>query len=745
MSSNKRRKLDAPAAPPSAVSAISALAARRRLGANPPVKAPSSSPEPEEASSARANSFNVLQNLKRQNEPPKSPRKNGSRGPLNRGETRASTSQGSKMSVDPANQDATISLPRVTYSSFMPNKNNCRTTAKGTVALKLRDSERFIVIGSFGIKVSTGEVTVFGATLRPSDSIHWIHAPHCHAIPVIRTSEKVTLELHSDPNADGLRRLSRLSPLFRGIWGESKDDSAETSLGRGRTFQIVCSSDDAPKKCVIQELSSPPAWNKKLADLVSVARNGPLTTLVCGPKSAGKSTFSKMLANRLLTGEAAATARAGTHGVAVLDLDPGQPEYAPCGTLSLVHVTLPNLSAAFTHPNLDDDSYKVIRCHALASMTPAGAPEHYLECVLDLLDSYRRLLRNCHLLINTPGWILGTGQDLLVDIISRINPPEVIYMSEDGPADVVEVLRGATKRGFTTLPSQPSEFASRTAAHLRAMQAMSYFHLQDQGKASGGLRSSWNSSPLSSIPPLEVKYSGSGRGILGILPYDYQSPPELLSQAINGMILAAVDIEDPKAFRNIASTAASPDKGEYSAIEGMMSRTAEGLPYIPNPNDIPLDPCFSRTIGLVLIRGIDTAAQTLQVLTPIPLQTIEQLRAQGRQIVLVHGRFDAPTWAYTEDLYQRSQQVDGSPDKPLDMAGEDPNYEEEEEDDDEDEVIVASNEEEAAVETDAPLDPSAGSSTALPWVEVLRGSQKRPVGSRVWRVRRDLGRNIGGD
>ncbi|KAL7910909.1 hypothetical protein GGI35DRAFT_468719 [Trichoderma velutinum] len=737
MSSNKRRKLDTQAAPSSAVSALSALAARRRLVANVPAKEPSSSPEPEESASARTNSFSVLQTLKRQNESSKPPKKNGPRGALNRGDTRASISQSGKMS-DPSTPEANLSISRVMYSSFLLSKNNCRTTAKGTVALKLRDSERFIAIGSFGIKVIAGEVTVFGATLQPSDPIHWIHAPHCHAIPVIRTSEKVSLELHQDPNADGLRRLSRLSPLFRGIWGESKDDSTENNLGRGRTFQIVCSSDDAPKKCIIQELSSPPAWNKKLADLVSVAKGGPFTTLVCGPKSAGKSTFSKMLANRLLMSEAT---RTGAQGIAVLDLDPGQPEYAPCGTMSLVHITRPNLSAAFTHPNLDDESYRVVRCHALASMTPAAAPEHYLECVLDLLDYYRRLLRNCHLLINTPGWILGTGQDLLVEIISRVSPPEVIYMSEDGPADVVEVLRGATKRTFTTLPSQPSEFASRTAAHLRAMQAMSYFHLQDRKQLSSGLRPSWNSSPLSSIPPLQVRYSGNQRGILGILLYDYQSPSELLSQAINGMILAAVDVENPKAFRNLASTARlsedGGDKDGYAAIEDFISRTTEGLPYIPNASDITLDPCFSRTIGLVLIRGIDTNTQTLQILTPIPLQTIEQIRSQGRQIVLVHGKFDAPTWAYTEDLYERSRQDDVYADRPLELASEDPNEEE-----DEAEVV---DEEEVSAESEASSDPNAGSSTALPWVEVLRGSQKRPVGSRVWRVRRDLGRNIGGD
>ena len=35
------------------------------------------------------------------------------------------------------------------------------------------------------------------------------------------------------------------------------------------------------------------------------------------------------------------------------------------------------------------------------------------------------------------------------------------------------------------------------------------------------------------------------------------------------------------------------------------------------------------------------------------------------------------------------------------------------------------------------------SCVVAPWIEVLRGSEKRPIGSKVWRVRRDLGKNIG--
>jgi polynucleotide 5'-hydroxyl-kinase GRC3/NOL9 len=210
------------------------------------------------------------------------------------------------------------------------------------------------------------------------------------------------------------------------------------------------------------------------------------------------------------------------------------------------------------------------------------------------------------------------------------------------------------------------------------------------------------------------------------------------------MILAAVDVEDPKAFRNIADTTQSPmddtDKDGYSSIENIISQTTEGLPYISNSNDITLDPRFSRTVGLVLIRGIDTATKTLQILTPIPSQSIEQIRSQGRQIVLVHGKFDAPTWAYTEDSYGRSRQEDTNADKPLEITSEDTSEDEDEENE------VGDDDEEVATAADTPSDQNAGSSTALlPWVETLRGNQKRPVGSRVWRVRRDLGRNAGGD
>lgn len=79
-----------------------------------------------------------------------------------------------------------------------------------------------------------------GATIRPSDDIQWVHAPHCHAIPVLRTAERTRLEIHQDPNAQGLRRLGRLSPLFRRLWNEQVDSGHVNLGGKASTFQIVC-------------------------------------------------------------------------------------------------------------------------------------------------------------------------------------------------------------------------------------------------------------------------------------------------------------------------------------------------------------------------------------------------------------------------------------------------------------------------------------------------------------------------
>lgn len=449
---------------------------------------------------------------------------------------------------------------------------------------------------------------------------------------------------------------------------------------------------------------SPPEWNKKLASLTESGSGEACSTLICGPKSAGKSTFAKILVNRLLT------RRSGGQGVAFLDLDPGQPEYTPPGTLSLVHVVKPNLSSSFTRTRLEDPAYRVLRSHALASVSPAPGPDFYRDCAFNLHAEYGKSLSHVPLVINTPGWILGTGLQFLRDIIETVSPSEVIYMSEDGPLDTVEVLQKAAGNSLTTLPSQPTEFTARTGSHLRAMHTMSYFHSKS---TSASQLAEWDPTPLSAAVPYQLHYSGPSREFLAVLSYYWQPPSETLAKTIGGMVLALAEIEDPKAYGSLVQSGVSSPR---------VDETPEGLPYIVNAGNVTLDPQHSRTIGLVLVNGIDRVNQTLQVMTPIPIVDLQRIRRSGRDIVLINGKFDIPNWAYMEDFHQRDVDGDSEP-RTLEI------------------------EQEGTSEDNSDMEPQiAGEATDAPttsWLEILEASRKRPVGSKVWRVRRDLGRNAG--
>ncbi|KAK3319893.1 hypothetical protein B0T19DRAFT_274100 [Cercophora scortea] len=590
-----------------------------------------------------------------------------------------------------------------------------------------------------------------GAVFFASDKIHWVHAPYCHALPVIRaTASNTVIELHPHPAARGLRQLAKLNPAFGKLWNESIDKIDST-------FEIMYTSEDAPKKAILQQLVSPAEWNKKLAGIIASKQKRTPIIFVCGPKSSGKSTFGRLLANRLVTDQND-SGRKPWSSVLVLDLDPGQPEYGPPGVISLNKISVPTLSPPFCHPTLDP-THSQLRAHAIASVSPALDPEHFVECALDLLSTYRRSINAKHpLVINTPGWIQGTGLDLLAEMVKEMRPTEVIYMSQDGPDETVDSLKSAcgTSVPFTTLPSQPSENTPRTALHLRTMQTMSYFHLDWASLA--GAYQTWNPTPLTELRPWRVRYSGGAdRGFIGILFYDHQPAPDLITEAVNGMILALVRVESKAAFRDLINQDSpdsayaegpQPEGGDpagsgSSPSRNSITRSTEGIPLIQNPQGRTLSPRHSRMLGLVLVRGVDTARGELQLLTPLPAEVLIEA---GGELVLVAGKFDTPSWAYAEELHRKAaggaavvvpieeDEVDGQVVEEESGSGSDEEEGEEEEEEEEEE------EQESRRDVGKTVEASQ-TEMEIPWAEMLHGNQKRSVGSRVWRVRRDLGRN----
>lgn len=691
------------------------------------------------------------------------------------------------------------------YSSQRLSQSNIQPKANGRMLLKLLEGERVVILGSYGIKVREGELTVAGAFLSRSELVHWVHAPQCHALPIIRITSDATIELQPHQGARSLRQLASLNPAFGKLWNEVDDAASGQIKKASPTFQIIFTSDDAPKRGGIQELVSPAEWNKQLSDVLDSKKKATPIVFLSGPKSSGKSTFGRLMANRLITGSG--VSRQPWAPVVVLDLDPGQPEFGPPSVISLNKLSSPNLSPPFCHPVLDPKTAQ-LRAHTVASVTPSLDPDHFVACALDLFHAYKTnpSLNKLPLIINTPGWIQGTGLDILSELIRQTVPTEVVYMSQDGPEETVDGLKAACQDKqipFVALPSQQPQGqasssidatapaasggggSSRTALHLRTMQTMSYFHVLFSSLTphqQGGLSQSrhnpqthpgptWSPTPLTHLPPWRVRYRGPRPGFLGILCYDHQPAPDLLAEAINGMILALVKIEDrPGAFRDFPDLLVSPSTSgqqhQQSARQRLTQKPSlnicktprESLPHLPNPQGKTLSPSHSRVLGLVLVRGIDVQKGELQLLTPLPVDLITGNQKEEEQdLVLVAGRFDTPSWAYAEDLHRRqwgrnqnNAAAKNSSNKYQGLvvgggAKMEIDTEEGEEggdgDQDSDETeSVGADEVEERPEWQRVKALHDGTSEAQPWVEMLHGSQGRAAGSKVWRVRRDLGR-----
>ncbi|XP_035295267.1 polynucleotide 5'-hydroxyl-kinase NOL9 isoform X3, partial [Cricetulus griseus] len=148
-----------------------------------------------------------------------------------------------------------------------------------------------------------------------------------------------------------------------------------------------------------------------LEELVSVCCDGCPVILLCGPCDIGKSTFSRILINRLLNSLPA---------VDYLECDLGQTEFTPPGCVALLNITEPLLGPPFTHPRRPQKMayYGKMSCH--------NDYENYIEIVKYVFRDYRR---ESPLIINTMGWVKEDGLLLLVDLIRLLCPNYVVQLS----------------------------------------------------------------------------------------------------------------------------------------------------------------------------------------------------------------------------------------------------------------------------------------------------------------------------
>ncbi|KAK5173101.1 Polynucleotide 5'-hydroxyl-kinase grc3 [Saxophila tyrrhenica] len=520
-------------------------------------------------------------------------------------------------------------LPRlapVQLSSFQPGPDNVTCDLDDCWSVALQCDETVTLVGECEIVVTRGVATTYGTVLRPG-SIPTVDlfAPSTQALPVLQARQDGTEvcfnPTKNGPNArtkSGLRKLEKLSPLFRNIWGTGPKE-------RSFAFLRSTADDELQRSLAVLEIDRDTDAVLRTLSAKTVQEPRRPRILTVGAKASGKSTFNRLLCNQLLSWTTLPCCQ-------YLDIDPGQPEFGPPGVISLVEVSTPLLGPPFTHPasTLSPD-WRLIRAHAIAATSFKDDPEHYKACVLDLVQHVEK---KWPLIINTCGWVTGLGASVLTDLAEDLDISDIVLMD---PIDSVlsEALQSSSpSAALHRIARRPPRPSSRTPAEQRAMQTMAYFHSRIGVESA---RTTWRSKPINRLRPWVVNYAETNPGFLAAMSYGQSPAPDFLCEVLDGSVVALNAVDDTLA----------------SDLEDRLERTPEGLPYLP-PDDqgvsFPLPPSQSDWVGLALIRGIDTANKQLHLITPIPENHIEYLA--NRKVVLVRGGFDPPEWAYLEDLYK---------------------------------------------------------------------------------------------
>ncbi|EFQ97515.1 grc3 [Nannizzia gypsea CBS 118893] len=604
------------------------------------------------------------------------------------------TTNGEGNAPEPAADNFLLSKSQFTRDNIIYGREDA-------VCIRLPIGETLAVIGRYDIWVKRGVVSVMGAKLYPCDRLYRVYAPSTHSLPIIKSVSGINgfSEFELISVEDGLSELSRISNLYRRIWNGSAEISTRslfTLSKENASFSLLASSGDDPYKRPLRPLHLDKKWSSMIKRLSQRGRD--LCVLTCGPGGSGKSTFNRYLLNHLLSPPPEDLDNRAQHGEGVLflDLDPGQPEFSPIGHVYLAHIRAPALGPPLSHPLLCAEDGSIIRAHHIGSSSPKDDSKHYVRCTMNLLRYYygsiSETYSQCPLIINYPGWIFGQGLEILTGFLEALRLSDVVYMSETGPEEVAGPLKSVARgvgTPFWTLPSQPTEYATRSSGQLRQMQMLSYFHMQESPCSTSAY---WSATPLAHTRAVKVAYSGSSQGILGVMIAGFPHDKEHIFDLLDGAIVAVVAIERADAIKPVhddvepaevlfraeedsrseedaaedegstavaaATTATSPAATTTlqtlaERLQPHLHRTKENIPYLFSGNGTCsyLNPRHSRSLGLALVRSIDTTSQALELIMPIRSAAVRDALERGHQIVLVRGQLDNPDWALMEEYF----------------------------------------------------------------------------------------------
>ncbi|KAG0344175.1 Polynucleotide 5'-hydroxyl-kinase grc3 [Podila humilis] len=502
-------------------------------------------------------------------------------------------------------------------------------------------------------------------------------------LPQMKLDDFDTVIAIQSAAACGILGIEKVVPLFRGILSrkpsrirahEDEEKQLQVKLENSVPgFHPLFEPTDS-----IVALKIPDTWRDAIQTLVdaTVDENGerakrPPVAVVCGGKKMGKSTFSRLILNRMLT---------RYQRVAFLECDIGQSEFTPVGMVALHVIETPALGAPFTHPRQPHRAFFV------GNSTPRDNPDYYISCVKELVKTYYGQVSHTRtwadddeddyhsdddedehipLIINMQGWIKGIGYDLLMQILEYSAPSHIFgFHSASGgesnlPQSFFATLRDQAHAAGRDQPpsfsyvagvalSDENNLAPFTKYHPadhRALALISYFYQKQvsvfaaQDVASRE-RPQWDFSQALVVRRPWCWDWAQAKGVWVLFD---QVPPSQILYALNGSLIALTGDKEAREDIEKDLLDSQSSLSTITPIENMPPTD----PLIP-PNYFPLGqyppppPEHTTCHGLAIIRSIEPSSRSLHILTPIPLTKLQKCNGivKGAVHMPLHASLD---------------------------------------------------------------------------------------------------------
>ncbi|KAG0249110.1 Polynucleotide 5'-hydroxyl-kinase grc3 [Mortierella polycephala] len=396
-------------------------------------------------------------------------------------------------------------------------------------------------------------------------------------------------------------------------------------------------------------------------------------TIVCGGKKMGKSTFSRLILNRMLN---------RYRKVAFIECDIGQSEFTPVGMVALHVIETPALGAPFTHPR------QPYRAFFVGNSTPRDDPDYYIACIKELVKTYYAEVSHTRswqdmddddyhsddeeddhipLIINTQGWIKGLGYDLLLQLLDYTAPSYVFgfHSPSSGESNLPQtffttmqeqaLMAGRDQPSFSYVAavvlgdeSNTSPFTKYHPADHRALALLSYFYLKPAEDNEQDSLS--NDAPVWDFTQALVvrrPWCWDWSQAKGIWVLFDQVPPSQILHVLNASLVALTgdkEIRDSDNNDGNKTSQLSMDNQQLPASAAMDAPSGQIVPptYFPLGQYPPPPPEHTTCYGLAIIRSIQPLTRTLHILTPLPPSKLKKCNGivKGAIHMPIHASLD---------------------------------------------------------------------------------------------------------